>query len=100
MSPNSKKQETASTRGKPGRPPSERPRVRSAISMRAEDADLIHTVLVHATKEGVVDAPPSRLNGQPFAGLLGLVKRFCDDYATKNALEIERYEAPVDDSNS
>lgn len=85
------KEETPKTKNKGGRPRSLRPAVRSAISMRAEDADLVRTVLVHAIETGVIESPPSRLAGQPFAGVLPLLVKFCRGYVETNGLEIVEY---------
>lgn len=79
-------------KNKGGRPRSARPAVRSAISMRAEDADLIHSTLVHAIETGVIEKPPSRLNGQPFAGVLPLLVKFCREYIETHNLEIVEYD--------
>jgi hypothetical protein len=59
--------------------------------MRAEDADLVRTVLVHAIETGVIESPPSRLAGQPFAGVLPLLVKFCRGYVETNGLEIVEY---------
>lgn len=84
-------EEPTQPRNKGGRPRSARPAVRSAISMRAEDADLVRTVLVHAVETGAIEKPPSRLNGQPFAGVLPLLVKFCRGYVETNGLEIVEY---------
>lgn len=85
-------EEPTQPKNKGGRPRSARPAVRSAISMRAEDADLVRAVLVHAIETGAIENPPSRLNGQPFAGVLPLLVKFCREYAEQNKLEIVEFE--------
>lgn len=82
--------ETVQTKKK-GRPRSARPRVRTALSMRADEADLVMSTILHAIESGFIGKPASRTNGQPFAGVHPLLVKFCRAYVETHKLKISEY---------
>lgn len=79
----------ASPRRGPGRPPREAPEVRTGLSFKQEDAELIKACIAHAREVGTIPPAPKNATGAyPWSGLSSVLLVLFRRYAAENSINV------------